>query len=151
MCYSLQHNQRRSLQKPIIHSRFRKVHTLLCGGDALDFNSKYPNRNRTHKAEIPTTSPNRAVCQSRGDAWAADVELRLSGCIDFVAAEAEYYRQCRQNFYRNRSKPIKSKSDKKKAGRHKGRSLKSIRAWCILSPSQQVFFTDMANSILSDA
>ena len=148
MCYSLQHNQRRSLQKPIIHSRFRKVHTLLCGGDALDFNSKYPNRNRTHKAEIPTTSPNRAVCKSRGDAWAAEVK---SWCTEFVAAEAEYCRQCRQNFYRNRSKPIKSKSDKKKAGRQRGRSLKSIRSWCILSLSQQVFFTDMADSILSDA
>ena len=127
------------------------VHTLLRGGDALDFNSKYPNRNRTRKAEIPTTSPNRPVCKSRVDAWAAEVELQLSWCTDFVAAEAEYYRQCRQNFYRNRSKPIKSKSDKKKAGRQIGRSLKSIRAWCILSLSQQVLFTDMADSILSDA
>ena len=91
------------------------THCLLCG-DALDFISKHPNRNRTYKVEMPSTSSIRAVCKSRGDAWATEVELWLRGCIDLVAVEAEYHRQRRQNFYNNRSKPIKSKSDKKKKG-----------------------------------
>ena len=98
------------------------THCLLCG-DALDFISKHPNRNRTHNVEMPPTSSIRAVCKSRGDAWATEVELRLPGCIDLVAVEAEYHRQRRQNFYNNRSKPIKSKSDKKKEGRHKDKDL----------------------------
>ena len=38
----------------IQHSEWKK-HCLLFG-DALDFNSKYSNRNRTHKAEISSTS-----------------------------------------------------------------------------------------------
>ena len=98
------------------------THCLLCG-DILDFNCTHPNRNRTHKAEIPSTSSIRAVCKCMGEAWAAEVELQLPGCI-VVAAEAEYHRQCRQNFYSNRSNPIKSKSDKKKAAeKHKDEHL----------------------------
>ena len=57
------------------------THFLLCG----DFNNKHPNRNRTQKANIPSATPIRAVCKSRG-------ELRLSRCIDPVAAEAEYHK-----------------------------------------------------------
>ena len=123
-------------------------------------------------------------------------------CIDLVAAEAEYRRQCRQNFYSNRSKPIRSKSDKKNAGRHKyedlhnsfiqlcvwleqpaeaftmkeleenmkmlresgesysykriGQKLKEYYqdlVYFVCEPGIviKVFFTDMANSILSDA
>ena len=55
--------------------------------------------------------------------WAAEVESQLSRCIDLVVVEAEYHRQCRQNFYSNRTKPIKSNSGKKKPGRRKHKDL----------------------------
>ena len=99
-----------------------KSHCLLCG-DTLDFDSKHPDRNPTHKAEIPSTSSLKAMCKTRGDAWASEVEMRISGCTDLVAVEAEYQRQRRQNFYSRRDKPVKSKAIKKKFGRRKNEDL----------------------------
>ena len=54
----------------------------------------------SHKSEIPSPPSLETKCKSsRDDAWAAEVEMRISGCTDLVAAESEYHRQFRQNFY----------------------------------------------------
>ncbi|CAB3993685.1 Hypothetical predicted protein, partial [Paramuricea clavata] len=37
-------------------------------------------------------------CDERGDSWAAEVQNRLHGCIDLVAAEAVYHVNCYSRF-----------------------------------------------------
>ena len=102
----------------------QNIHCSLCS-HSFDFDSKYTSKNRTHKVEKPSISSIRAVSK-RGDILASEVEILLSGCIDIVTSEEEYHRQCRQNFYSNRSK-----NDKKKVGRHKDEDLrdKSIQLY----------------------
>ena len=37
-------------------------------------------------------------CSERGDQWTSEVENRLQGCIDLVAAEAMYHDSCLTKF-----------------------------------------------------
>ena len=37
-------------------------------------------------------------CRKRGDQWASEVENRLQGCFDLVAAEAMYHDSCLTKF-----------------------------------------------------
>ena len=58
-----------------------------------------------------------------GNNYNPPVEMRMSGSTDLVEVEAEYHRQCRQNFYSRRDKPVKSNATKKKSGRRKNEDL----------------------------
>ena len=37
-------------------------------------------------------------CDKRGDTWASEVQNRLCGCLDLVAAEAIYHANCYSQF-----------------------------------------------------
>ena len=52
------------------------------------------------------------MCSERGD---SKVEMRLVSSTDLVTVGVEYYCQCRQSFYSDKMKPVKSKSSKKAA------------------------------------
>jgi hypothetical protein len=41
------------------------------------------------------------LCIDRGDKWADEVSCRLRSCIDLVAVEARYHRNCSKNFSHN--------------------------------------------------
>ena len=75
-----------------------KKNCMLCGNVA-QFNARHPERDRVYNV---TTLPMRdkllECCIKRGDAWASDVQNRLHGCIDLVAAEAIYHTNCYSRF-----------------------------------------------------
>jgi len=41
-------------------------------------------------------------CDKRGDAWASEVQKRLYGCLDLVAAEGIYHANCYSRFLLNK-------------------------------------------------
>ena len=57
-------------------------------------------------------------CRQREDEWAAEVETRLNGCVDLVAADAIYHKQCHSKFMLNKNllSPCND-TDCKKGGR----------------------------------
>ena len=71
---------------------------MLCGNVA-QFDARHPERDRVYNV---TTLPMRdkllECCIKRGDAWASDVQNRLDGCIDLVAAEVIYHTNCYSRF-----------------------------------------------------
>ena len=75
---------------------------MLCGKIAK-FDIRHPERNKVHNV---TTLPMRdkllECCSKRGDAWASEVQNRLHGCIDLVAAEAIYHVNCYSRFLLNK-------------------------------------------------
>ena len=42
-------------------------------------------------------------CNLRKDAWATEVERRVSGCIDLVASDAVYHDTCKTQFFSDKS------------------------------------------------
>ena len=84
-----------------------KLHCLFCGKN-IEEDSKHPDRNPSHKAEIPNKESIIRKCTERGDDWASEVKMRLEGCTDLVAADVRYHRQCRVNFFIARYKPSES-------------------------------------------
>ena len=67
------------------------MHCMLCGKPAT-IDAQHPNQS---KVKTVTTLPLRdkvlEQCDKRGDIWASEVQTRLYGCIDLVAAEAVYH------------------------------------------------------------
>ena len=61
-------------------SAFKKHHCVIC---KLNFENKEPLLE---------------CCKERGDLWASEIENRLQGCIDLVAAEARYHDSCLTKF-----------------------------------------------------
>jgi len=63
-----------------------KRNCTLCGEKAK-IDARHPERNKVHKS---TTLSMRdkllESCDKRGDAWASEVQKRLDGCLDLVAA-----------------------------------------------------------------
>ena len=97
------------------------MHCLFCG-EELKNDDRHLDRYSTNKAELTSLYSVQAMCSQRGDQWALVVEVRLGSYTDLVTAEVEYHRQCRQNFYSGKMKPVKSKSSKK-AARHNGEDM----------------------------
>ena len=94
------------------------AHCMLCGKSAT-IDTRHPNR--THMKTV-TTLPLRSKileqCHKRGDLWASEVQTRLHGCIDLVAAEAVYHSKCFSRFMLNKeSHQVSAGSDNKAQGR----------------------------------
>ena len=71
-----------------------KEHCMLCGKPAT-IDTRHSNG--THVKTV-TTPPLRSKILEQGDKredmWASEVQTRLYGCIDLVAAEAVYHSKC---------------------------------------------------------
>lgn len=71
---------------------------MLCGNPAV-LDTRHPERQRVRKVStIPIRNNLLECCREREDAWASEVETRLQGCIDLVAAEAVYHDSCLSRF-----------------------------------------------------
>ena len=77
---------------------------MLCGRSAMP-DSRHPERDPVHIVRtLPIRSNLLDHCTKRGDLWAYEVQNRLSGCIDLVAAEAVYHDSCCSRFMLNKEK-----------------------------------------------
>ena len=56
-------------------------------------------------------------CRKRGDEWATEVETRLNGCLDLLAADAVYHKLCHTHFMLNWKCPSSSHVLESKRGR----------------------------------
>ena len=72
-----------------------KENCMLCGEKAnID-----PQRNKIHNVTTFSIHDNLLeCCDKRDDAWASEVQKRLCGCLDLVAAEAIYHGNCYLRF-----------------------------------------------------
>ena len=60
---------------------------------------RHPDRNRVfHIRTLPFKENILKVCESRNDHWAMSVQRRILSCIDLVASEAIYHRDCHSRF-----------------------------------------------------
>ena len=67
-----------------------KEDCMLCGKSAV-VNTRHPDRSRVQAVTaLPMHDKVLECCHKRGDLWASEVETRVYGCIDLVAAEAVY-------------------------------------------------------------
>lgn len=76
---------------------------LFCG-ELATFDLKHPNRNKVHRCE--TLHGKQTIlqkCEMRGDSWSEDVCRRLTDCIDLVASEAVYHKECRLKFFTDKN------------------------------------------------
>jgi len=68
---------------------------MVCGEKA-EIDHRHPERNRIHSViTLPMRHKLVECCDKREDAWTSEVQNRLCGCIDLVAAEVIYH----ANFY----------------------------------------------------
>lgn len=71
---------------------------LLCAKPAI-MDTRHPQRECVHRiSTIPMRCNLLECCKERGDLWASEIENRLQGCIDLVAAEARYHDSCLTKF-----------------------------------------------------
>ena len=71
---------------------------LLCAKPAI-VDTRHPQRERVHRVStIPMRCNLLECCKERGDLWASEIENRLQGCMDLVAAEARYHDSCLTKF-----------------------------------------------------
>ena len=67
---------------------------LLCAKPAI-MDTCHPQRECVHRiSTIPLRCNLLECCKERGNLWASEIENRLQGCIDLVAAEARYHDSC---------------------------------------------------------
>ena len=75
---------------------------MLCGKFA-EVDTRHPDRNKVHNVTTLTMREKLLeCCGKRGDAWASEVQNRLYGCINLVAAEAIYHVNCYSRFLLNK-------------------------------------------------
>ena len=80
------------------------------------FDPCHPERSQVHKiSTLPIKDRILECCQRRGDSWRLEVQERLHGCFDLVAAEAVYHNHCYSRFMLN--KQIGKSNSKKDLGR----------------------------------
>ena len=61
--------------------------------------TRHPEREQEYQiTTLPFRDKLLQCCEERGDSWAAEVQNRLYGCIDLVAAEAIYHGYCYSKF-----------------------------------------------------
>ena len=67
---------------------------MFCGKPATT-DARHPNRKLVRTVTtLPLHSKVLEQCDKRGDVWASEVQTRLHGCSDLVAAEAVYHSKC---------------------------------------------------------
>jgi hypothetical protein len=81
-----------------------KEDCMLCGKSAA-IDVRHPNQSSAvHKVTtIPIRKSLLDCCERRGDSWGVEVQSRLLGCIDLVAAEAVYHNTCFSRFMLNKA------------------------------------------------
>jgi len=85
-----------------------KNNCFLCAKPVI-MDSRHPQRQCLHRVStIPIRCNLLECCKERGDLWASEVENRLHGCIDLVAAEAIYHDGCMTKFMLKRDPKRKS-------------------------------------------
>ena len=71
-------------------------------------------------------------CRKRGDEWATEVETKLNGCLDLLAADTIYHKLCHSHFMFNRKCPSSSHVSESKRGRKPDASmLKYFKMLCL--------------------
>lgn len=71
---------------------------MFCGRHAL-VDSRHPERTQVFQVTtLPFCEKRQECCEKRGDPWATEVQNRLHGYIDLVAAEAIYHGNCYSRF-----------------------------------------------------
>ena len=70
---------------------------VLCGKSA-EADARHPERQVHKVAAIPLWEYVLECCRKRGDTWGYEVQDRLHGYIDLVAAEAVYHNSCFSQF-----------------------------------------------------
>ena len=78
-----------------------KKDCMLCGKSA-ETDARHPERQVHRVATIPLCEKILECCRKRGDMWALEIQDRLHGCIDLVAAEAVYHDSCFSRFMLNK-------------------------------------------------
>ena len=75
---------------------------MFCGKPATT-DVHHPNRTLVRTVEtLPLHGKVLEQCDKRGDVWASEVQTRLHGCSDLVAAEAVYHSKCLTRFMLNK-------------------------------------------------
>ena len=75
---------------------------MLCGKSAI-VDTRHPDRSRVYTVTtLPMHDKLLECCEKRGDLWASEVQTRLLGCVDLVAAEAVYHDGCFSRFMLNK-------------------------------------------------
>ena len=89
---------------------------MFCGKSAA-VDTRHPERSPVCAVvTLPFREKLLECCDKRGDSWAAEVQNRLHGCIDLVAAEAVYHVNCYSRFMLLKDQSSAS-TDKKGQGR----------------------------------
>ena len=117
-----------------------KKNCILCGNLAK-FDIRHPDRDRVH---CVTTLPMRdkllECCGKRGDTWASEVQNRLHGCIDLVAAEAIYHANCYSRFLLNK---VQNASATSVVGRPQDKEMlhwfKKLCEWLESNPDAELY------------
>ena len=83
-----------------------KENCMLCGEKAK-IDAQHPERNKIHNVATLSMHDNLLEgCDKRCDAWASEVQKRLCGCLDLVAAEAIYHANCYLQFLLNKGNSL---------------------------------------------
>ncbi|XP_065911780.1 uncharacterized protein [Dysidea avara] len=87
-----------------------KENCMLCGKN-IKFDARHPERSKIHNVTTLTMHDNLLeCCDKRGDEWASEVQKRLHGCFDLVAAEAIYHSNCYSRFLLNKGNTLSTSS-----------------------------------------
>ena len=79
------------------------------------FDPCHPERSQVHKiSTLHLKDRILECCQRRDDSWGLEVQERLHGCFDLVAAEAVYHHHCYLRFMLN--KQIGKSNSEKRSG-----------------------------------
>ena len=83
-----------------------KTDCFYCGIPAI-VDSCHPDRvSHSIASTLPLRTRVLQMCDERKDHWADQVQSRIESCIDLVAVEAIYHRQCFSNFSTGRQQPM---------------------------------------------
>ena len=117
-----------------------KKDCMLCGKSA-EADARHPERQVHKVATIPLREKVLECCRKRGDAWGYEVQDRLHGCIDLVAAEAVYPNSCFSRFML--SKQLDGATAKRSRGRPEdqqmGQYFKELCQWLDLEAGSELY------------
>ena len=126
-----------------------KTSCFFCGNSVvLGVDQRHPDRttpvHRVTMLHFKVSILNR--CNLRKDAWATEVERRVSGCIDLVASEAVYHDTCKTRFFSDKSLSAKvdifKTPEQKKPGRPQNNEMQaSFKHLCQWLEEQTELYT----------
>jgi hypothetical protein len=102
-----------SLQSKSLQSTSTEFHwqqnCFVCRQSAI-YDQRHPDRSDVIRVEsMELRDRLLTVCNNGGDEWGFTVSHRLHSCIDLVAAEARYHRNCNKNFTYSTVQPQKGR------------------------------------------